>query len=324
MIKIHPFNLAVIVCFAVLALSSATASLKQDPIQGLWVWRFEWIATPESREELLGFCEKHGYNLVLMQVHLDDNSGTPVFRDPVAMRKLVIDAAARGIAVEALNGEKSMALEENWPRTLAILDAILTFNETLPDNAKLAGVHYDIEPYLLPEWKEGGEKRLKIMEDLLAFYVLAKAKIERQGMALACDIPFWFDEKVSEGDSCILEFNSETKNLHQHIQDLCDYVGIMSYRRHATGNNSVTQHVESELAYAEKIGKLVMTALETVELKDVPQITFYGQPEEDFWNTQAEVIEALKDRPGFGGMLTHCWSGMREMMEIGKTESATK
>lgn len=322
MSKNNPIVLLATACLLTLALSPATAIPRDEPIQGIWAWRFEWISTPEAREELLSFCEDHGYNLILMQVHLDKNSDPMVFRDPEAMRALVVDAAARGIAVEALDGAKDMALEENWPRTLQILDAVLTFNETLPDDAKLAGMHYDIEPYIMPEWKQGGETRLKIMQDLLAFYVLARAEIEErgQGMVLACDIPFWYDNKVDPDDNCVLEFNGETKNLHKHIQDLCDYVGIMSYRRHATGSNSVTYHVESELAYAEEIGKFVTPALETIELKDVPQITFYGLPAEDFWNTQAEVIETFKDRPGFGGMLTHSWRGMRDLMQIGGAE----
>ena len=85
----------------------------------------------------------------------------------------------------------------------------------------------------------------------------------------------WYDAKTDPKDNCVLEFNGQTKNLHQHIQDICDYVGIMSYRTSALGPNSVSQHIESELAYAEKINKKVCCALETIELKDTPQITFY-------------------------------------------------
>lgn len=328
MAKITSIVLTVLALVCPLAQSAAAAAPEAAPektlIQGLWAWRFEWYETPEAREEMLSFCEAHGYTMIMMQVHLDKESDPLVFRDPEAMTALVTEAAERGIAIEALDGEKRMAYEENWPRTLSILDAVLTFNEGLPDDAKLTAFHYDIEPYITPEWKEGGETRLKIMQDLLNFYVQAKAEIDRrgQGMVLACDIPMWYDNKTAPDDNCVLEFNGETKNLHQHIQDICDYVGIMSYRRHATGSNSVLYHVENELAYAEKIGKVITPALETIELKDVPQITFYGQPAEEFWNTQAEIIEALEDRPGFGGMLTHCWRGMRDMLKIGEKVSA--
>lgn len=307
-----------LVCALILALNpavQASASTGSPDIQGLWVWRFEWMSTPEAREELLSFCESHGYNLILMQVHLDKKAQPMTFRDPDAMRALVVDAAQRGIKVEALDGAKDMALEENWPTTLAILDTVLAFNATLPDDAKLAGIHYDIEPYILPAWKQGGETRMKIMQDLLAFYTQARTRLDEAGpgMTLSSDIPFWYDNKIDEGDSCVLEFNGQTKNLHQHIQDLCDYVGIMSYRRSATGSNSVTHVVQAELDYAEQIGKFITPALETIELKDVPQITFYGQPAEQFWATHAEVIDTLKDRPGFGGMLTHCYRGMRDL-----------
>ncbi|WP_428387026.1 hypothetical protein [Mucisphaera sp.] len=305
--------LLVLVCLTPLAVTKAEPV--QRPIQGLWVWHHEWYVDDAYRAEMFRFAQEHGYNLLMVQVHLDESSGRPELAYPNEFRTLIIEAAELGISVEALDGEKDMAMQRNWPRTFAILDLILDFNASLPEGSKLAGIHYDIEPYIKPEWRESQAVRDQIMLDLLAYFDQAKARIEasQQNLTLAADIPFWYDSKTEEGDSCIITYRGETKNLHKHIQDICDYIGIMSYRQRAVGPNSVTSVVENELAYAEEIGKFILASLETVELTDTPQITFYGMSPEAFWNTHHEVVRTLEGRPGFGGMLSHSYRGMRDL-----------
>lgn len=281
----------------------------------MWVWHHEWYSNQNHRSRLLQFAEDHGYNLLMVQVHLTGADLQPRFQYPDAFRQLIIEAAEKGIAVEALDGDKDMALQTNWPRTFAILDLVLDFNQTLPENARLAGIHYDIEPYILPAWKQSQEQRDQIMIDLLAYYDQAKARIEasRQPFTLAADIPFWYDNKLEEGDSCVIEYRGETKNLHKHIQDICDYIGIMSYRQRATGSNSVVSVVQNELDYAEEIGKFVLPSLETIELPETPQITFFSLGQQAFWNTHNTVKQTLGARPGFGGMLSHCYRGLLDL-----------
>lgn len=290
----------------------------QDPegIQGMWVWQERWVNDAQQRADLVAFCEKWGINRLLVQIHLDKAHDAPTIKYPEGLASLIAQAAEHGIAVEALDGAADMAMQANQARTMRILDTILAFNATLPEGKRFAGIHYDIEPYIMPEWKAGGEQRQVIMHDLLSYYQQVREKLDREApdFVLAADIPFWYDSKTSGDDSCMIEFNGQRKNLHQHIQDLCDYIGIMSYRRHAVGSNSVVQHVQAELDYAEQIGKTVCPALETIELKDVPQITFFGTSPAEFWTQHNLVRETLNDRPGFGGMLTHSYRGLRDLL----------
>ncbi|MEQ9460883.1 MAG: hypothetical protein RIG82_08020 [Phycisphaeraceae bacterium] len=299
----------------ILPASPSRAEPVERPIQGLWVWHSEWYVDDDYRAEMLQFAQDHHYNLLMVQVHLNESSGKPELEFPAEFRTLIIEASELGISVEALDGAKDMAMQRNWPRTFAILDLILDFNASLPEGSKLAGIHYDIEPYIKPAWRESQAVRNQIMLDLLAYFDQAKARIEasQQNLTLAADIPFWYDSKTEEGDSCIITYRGETKNLHKHIQDLCDYIGIMSYRQRATGSNSVTSVVENELDYAEEIGKFILASLETVELTDTPQITFYSLGPDAFWDTHHEVVRTLEGRPGFGGMLSHSYRGMRDL-----------
>ncbi|MFW6039386.1 MAG: hypothetical protein ACOC9P_02810 [bacterium] len=287
-----------------------------EGIQGLWVWRATWVREADEREALVRFARTHGFNRLLVQIHRDKGADTPALKYPEQLADLIARAAEHGIAVEALDGGPRMARADRQAETLANLDLVLEFNRALPEGKRLVGVHYDIEPYVLDEWKADEDTRRTIMRDLVAFYHKVRRRLDAEPvkMTLAADIPFWYDNKNEPGDDCTLEYEGRTKNLHKHIQDVCDYVGIMSYRRKATGRNSVAAVVRNELAYAEQIGKTITPALETIPLSDVPQISFAGTSPAQFWRVHNEVRAELADHPGFGGMLTHSYRGLRELL----------
>lgn len=294
-----------------------SASALPDEIRGLWVWKDIVVTTEREQDRLLDFCERQDFNLLLMQVHQVDDAPVPTIRYPKLLARLIREAAKRGIVVEALDGAKDMAMAKNQAETLAILDTIISFNQSLPEGERFVAIHYDIEPYIMDGWKQGDASRQIIMRDLLDYYSLARKKLNERGseMLLACDIPMWYDLKTEPGDSCILEYNGQTKNLHQHIQDICDYIGIMSYRTHAVGPNSMAEHVENEMVYAESIGKKVCAAFEVSELKNTPQISFYGWKPEAYLEQYNLVRATLKDRPGYGGVLVQSVRALRYLLE---------
>jgi hypothetical protein len=285
-------------------------------VRGMWVWSEHWINTDQARNDLLDFCERFGFNLVLIQIHEDKQAEEYTIKYPGELTQLVAEAAGRGISVEALDGANNMAFAANQPRTLSMLDALIDLNQSMPEGKRLTGVHYDIEPYTSAPWKAGQASRDVVMTDLLEFYVKARQKLDDRGsqMTLSSDIPMWYDAKTAEDDHCIVTFQGQTKNLHQHIQDLCDYVGIMSYRQRAVGPNSASELIANELAYAEKIGKRICAALETIELEETPQITFYGKSPDALWEQVSLLGKNHAGRPGYAGVLLHCYRGLRDLL----------
>tara|TARA_R110002111_G_scaffold134685_2_gene200736 strand:- start:1411 stop:2427 length:1017 start_codon:yes stop_codon:yes gene_type:complete len=284
-------------------------------IQGMWVWREAWINTDQAQDKLLDFCERHGFNRLFVQIHNDKQAKTYIIKYPKELARLVAEAGERGILIEALDGDHDMALAARQDDTLARLDALIDLNQSMPVGKRFVGIHYDIEPYVGEPWKAGQASRDVVMHDLLTFYVKARQKLNDRGsqMTLACDIPMWYDAKTAEDDHCIVSFNGETKNLHEHIQDLCDYIGIMSYRQHVVGSNSVSEHIANELAYARSINKTICASLETIELEDTPQITFFGKTPNEFWEQLKLLNQEHKDDPAYAGVLVHCYRGMLDL-----------
>jgi len=300
-----------------LAVTAEAVDQADTPIKGMWVWHPDHFKDAPSRNELLGFCQSQGINRLLVQVHYKGSGKTLAIAHTQAFASLISEAGEFGIKIEALDGEKSMATAENQPETLNKLSAILAFNQSRPEGKRLSGIHYDIEPYLMKAWSDPAQ-RPTIMKDLLDYYSQALQIIHEADpqMTLACDIPFWFDMPASDdGVSMTLEYNGQTKPIQQHIQDICDYVGIMSYRRDAVGPNSITDISKEEVAYAESIGKVVCPAVETVPYPEVPTISFHGLSAEFFTASFEQAWQAMSDKPGFGGMLIHCYPNVKELLE---------
>lgn len=291
--------------------------MKKSNDVGLWVWPRNVVKNAAERDALLAFCEKNGITRLLVQVHFNKEASPPELAYPAEMQDLLSKASEKGIAVEALDGAPEMGLEAQRAKTLAYLDAVLKFHQQQPKGKGFAGVHYDIEPHLSQRWRDGDEKSVSL-ETLGTMQEIQKhVKAADPSLLLAYDIPMWFDAR---GDGLTVEFNGSSKNLHQHIQDLSDYVGIMSYRLQATGSNSVSAVCEQELAYAEKTGKKLYASLETGQLKDEPTITFYGRTPEEFLKVKEEIFAKMSESPAFGGVLLHHYGAVRDLIEGTKNE----
>ena len=321
-------------CVGLLAGAAAHAASRPDPlISGLWVWKPDYISDIGEQDRMLEFCQRQGFNRLLVQVPWVAGSAQIVHPKPGEappdggalhpqinyadqFARLIAEAAKRKIAIEALDGAPYMGDRVHQPETLATVDAILAFNAKLPADAKLAGIHWDIEPYVRPDWKVQASRET-IEKDYLRLLSDTKKKLADAGgkLTLSVDIPMWYDTKTEANDSCVVAFNGRTKNFHEHIQDLTDYIGIMSYRQKAVGPNSTSFHVAAEMAYAEKIGKFVVPAFETVELKETPQITFFGKDAATLNAQRTKLADLFKDRPGFGGIFLHHYASVRAILE---------
>ena len=308
--------------FLNLFLLPATARA-DEPFVGMWVWKEQWINTAEERQKLIAFCTVHGITRLLMNIHFDwDESADPAavsLRYPDELRDLLALGREAGVSIEALDGGRLIGPDEQ-ARYMAKLDVIIAFNRTLPEDARFVGVHYDIEPHVTDVFKESYESRVPVMQNLLTFYAAANAKLrlEAPGMTLACDVPMWLDGRTEGDRSCMVEFMGTTKNLVNHIQDLTDYIGIMSYRRFAVGKNSVTYHVQNEMDYADGVGRGVCAGVETgrvtADPKESAVISFYGIPSDVFWSEVGRVHETFEGRPAYRGVLIHCYARFQEYL----------
>jgi hypothetical protein len=309
MIRQHLNNVPFIVLLV--AVLGMPVSLQAEPIEGLgmWVWSHSTYATPQARQRLVQFCKKHRIRHLDVHISMLHDQGETGLRDAEAFRALIRLAGEHNITTAALRGNPRMFFSRNHEKGLGELRAMIAFSRTLPQETLFRGIKYDVEPYLTEEWKAKGKSRETVMGDYLSFLHMAGSILDEKApqMWLAADTPFWWDK-----DELILDFGGQRKRLNEHVQDLTDYIAIMSYRRSA---NEVLHCVQGERRYAEKIRKVIFPSLETVKLKKNPQFSFHGMPKEELWKVVPRLMETAKEDPAIGGVMIHCYRGLVEMSQ---------
>jgi hypothetical protein len=285
---------------------------------GMWVWSNSSFSTQESRETLVQFCLQHRISHLDVHVEMSWDAQKPALKNPGPLKDLMVLAGQKNITTSILRGDPRMFFFQKQGQTLEELRAIMAFSQTVPKEALLEGIKYDVEPYLTKEWKAGGETRRCVMRDYLSF--LRKARLalheETPHLLLGVDTPFWWDR-----DEFVMEFEGRSQRFSEHVQDLTDFIVIMSYWRDA---RKVLESVEGERRYAERIEKLVHPSLETIQLRETPHISFWGVPADEFWKTVAQIQEVAKRDPVLGGVRIHNYRGLREKVQMnspGKMDS---
>jgi len=285
-------------------------SLKAEPINGLgmWVWPKWAFSTPDARQQLVQFCVQNRIRHLDVHIKMSRDNQMSILQDAEAFEELIRLAGEHNITTTALRGDPKMFFFQNHEQALRDLRAIIAFSETLPRDALFKGIKYDVEPYLTNEWKAKGATRDAVMRDYLTFLHKARSVLHEEAphLRLAVDTPFWWDN-----DEFILEFKGERKRFSEQVQDITDFIVLMSYRRSA---REVLSCVEGERMYAQRINKVIFPSLETVKLKQDPHLSFWGVPNEEFWKVVPQLLETAKKDPAVGGVMIHCYRSLVEKL----------
>ena len=298
--------------FILIAILAAPFTLNAQSTDGLgmWVWSNSSFSTQQSRDRLVQFCLQHQITHLDVHVEISWDGRKPALKNPEGLKDLMVLAGRKNITTSILRGDPRMFFSQKHRQTLEELRAILSFSQTLPKEALLKGIKYDVEPYLTDEWRAGGETRRSIMHDYLAFLRKAQLRLyeETPHLLFGADTPFWWDR-----DEFITAFEGRVQRFSEHVQDLTDFIVIMSYSRDP---RKVLASVEGERKYAERIEKLVHPSLETIQLKQDPHISFWGVPAAEFWKTVNQIQEVTKRDPILGGVRIHNYRGLMEKFRM--------
>jgi hypothetical protein len=263
-----------------LTLSSDSKRGDRKLEKAMWVWNTAEILPVAAKQTALAdFCLRQGIGHLYLQLpkkeKMDPRSETLPLDDQ--WRRLLSFLADKGIRCYALDGYKEFALPEWHERVLDTVDKVIAYNRAAAPGEQFAGMHYDIEPYLLSGFH--GPKRQQILTAYLELLEKISARSKSAGMSFGVDIPFWYDTPDAfTGKDFVVEFHGKPKPASEHIIDLVDSVGVMDYRTSVFGADGIAAQAEGELAYAARSGKTVFIGLETVELPDEELIQFKGKP----------------------------------------------
>ncbi len=255
--------------------------------KSLWVWHTsDLMVDGAALQELTAMVRRRGIDRVYLQLPSALTQAGSSAADNVALEAVggatltaleaVIEALNKaGAAVDALDGAASFALPENHAAVERDVAAVIRYNEAAPSGARFAGLHYDIEPYLLPGF--GTELRVEIVAGYLTILERIAALAAPANLRFEVAIPFWFDSIRMHRPSTEVDGGLSFRVLSDAVIDVVDSVAIMDYRTRADGTNGTVALAASELEYASERGKRVRIGLETGFLPDQDLLRFEGE-----------------------------------------------
>ncbi|MEJ8545764.1 hypothetical protein [Brevibacillus borstelensis] len=271
-------------------------SFGEKPIKATWLW--QTYQTASVPEQIVSFASAQGVNLLYLKI---DTTLKPSY-----YQSFIQKARAAGIEVHALGGKAGWGLERNRSEILSLVDWVGRYNQTVEKNAAITGVHFDIEPYTLPEWKSSQNEVIRQWMGNVEAY-LAKAKELDPSLQLGCDIPFWLDKTVLPEQPNV--------SITEWLISKHDHVAVMAYRDRAEGPNSISSLIPQELEMADRLGKKVIVAVETKESNEGNFVSFYEEGTARMEDELNKLAEILASHPSFAGVAIHSyeyWSMLKE------------
>ncbi|MDT0157668.1 hypothetical protein Q9R19_08540 [Microbacterium sp. ARD32] len=292
-------------------------AVEQD--RALWVWERASYAAVFDRTERdkLGAVmddtatfDSDAIRTIYLGV--DRYQGLDMLRDSRArIADFVRWAKARGYQVQATiaGGTRPPyfgALEQYQHFAVAEMEKVLDYNLAVDADARFTGVNVDIEPYILPQWKEP-DTTLPTRWMTVLQKLIERRDASGQPLLFGPAIPRWLDTSTC---CTAVEWNGEVKPLSDHIQDLTDYIAIMDYRDTADGGAGIIAQARHEIDYANTIGKpnSVVIGVESKDLSgggDPETVTFWEEGRLAMETELDKVYAAFAGSPSFAGVAMH-------------------
>lgn len=266
-------------------LSSSTYITKS---YGTWLWNTQRIV--ESTDTIIKFLKDNKFTEVYLQIDQK--------LDAKYYSYFIKNANNNGIKVYALDGNANWVLRNDRRGLDNFLNWVINYNSSKAQDERFVGIHLDVEPYILSIWQTNKNKAIT---DYMNYISYLKTFGAKNGLKVAVDIPFWFDE---------IKLQKQKVNLAEYVISQVDSVSIMAYRDRA---QSIIDIVKNEMDYAKKYNKNIVISVETGNTSEGENITFYQEGLNFMWNEINKVDEYYKNRYNNYGFAVHYLENLMEM-----------
>lgn len=236
------------------ALTLEPAAPPRPAPRATWVWHAaDWM---NGGPALLDWAAAHGMRDLFVTVPLDAGSKVSTHvAQPDRLAAFVRAAGARGIGVHSVDGDPRMVLPAEIPATVERLRAYVAYNAAQAPDARLRGVQFDVEPYLLPD------DVLPATERDARYLDLARALKAAAGpLRLEFVVPFWW---------------GRNRTLLDAMAPYADALAVMDYR---TDRAQVYAFAGPFLDWAARHGKQARIVLEAGPIDPVTQRRYVRAP----------------------------------------------
>ena len=210
----------------------------------LWAWQENVITNASDETAFFAFATSHGVKRVYIECEGSIQKNQP------ALIAFLQKAASHRLTTELLFGDDKWVLPgSGYPYQGYAVSLVSKYTSQLlgkMTTGRPVAVHFDVEPYGLPQWKRQRNALASDYVDLVTKLARAAHAI---GSKLSVDVPYWYSTiPVKRG--------SVTKPLNQLVIQTVDEYVIMDYWDTASRMES---QATTDLSYANGIaGKAVV------------------------------------------------------------------
>jgi hypothetical protein len=276
--------------------------------RGLFVWQSSAATDAGEMARLLCLARARAVDTVFLEAE-----GLVASQSP-ALPTFTRVAGDAGVLTELLFGAADWALRPQHAYVVALAQAAVSLSGA-DGGPLISGLHFDIEPYVLPEWAADppgtANQLLELLERLNA--VTADA-----GVRLTVDMPFWYDTVSVSRDG------GPARPLHELVIDRVPRVLVMAYRDGAgtctlPSLDGLITHSSQELPYAASVGRQAWIAVDTSPATP-SKVTFR---EEGTVPMEAALAETACAYPGpsLAGLAVHDWASYRVLGPDGPADA---
>lgn len=152
-----------------------------------WVWSPDaWQAQPERVLELVS---RYDIKLLFLTVPVADGAVT----EPAALADFIRRTSRLGVSVWAVDGDPRMIVPDQHAPTVTRVQAYRAYNGAVDADARLRGVQFDIEPYLLPEYESAQQQW-----DLRLAELAKRLRTAAGPLQFELVVPFWWAEQKAD------------------------------------------------------------------------------------------------------------------------------
>jgi hypothetical protein len=261
-------------------------------IIGTYVWQAE-LAINQS-DDIIAFAKEKGINFLYVRLDLQQPFE--------AYREFVKKAHDAGIEMHAMGGHPGWALTENRQRISKLVDYVKRYNRAAAPEERFYGIHLDVEPYVLPQWRGDKDEVIAQWVDNMAFFV-ESTQADSQ-LETSVDLAVWLDRTFIPGKSEL--------SVSEWMIGRMDHVALMAFRNMAGGSNGIVAVVKQEMQMADRLGKRLVVAVEIKESFEGAHVSFYEKGAEEMLKQLDKLPEMLADHRSYTGYAVHAYDYWKE------------
>lgn len=285
------------------SVSPADTQVRRYEPAALWTWQENVITNPSDETAFFAFTDAHGINRVYIECE------GSIQRNQAALVAFLHKAASHGLTTELLFGDDRWVLPgSRYPHQGYAVSLVSTYTARLLNtmtNGQPVAVHFDIEPYGLPQWKS---HRHALAADYLDLVTKLARAAHAIGLKLSVDVPYWYSTIRVKGASGTFPLNQLV------IQTVDDYV-IMDYWDTAS---RMEGQAATDLTYANGIPDKAVVIGALTSCRQHPAETSYCNPTKRsgtaYMERQlADLASAEASNPAFTGLAIEDYAAFRKL-----------